>query len=100
MPEHLKIALFRIIQEAMNNIGKHAGADYVRIGLRKVNGTIELDLRDNGEGFDLEALSSKESLKKGLGLSSMRERTEFSEGTFSIESAKGSGTVIKAVWPV
>jgi signal transduction histidine kinase len=100
VPDHLKTALFRIIQEAMTNIGKHAGADYVGLGLRKVDATIELSIRDNGEGFDQEALSSKESLKKGLGLSSMRERTEFSEGTFSIESGKGYGTVVKAVWQI
>ncbi len=100
VPDHLKIALFRIIQEAMTNIGKHAEADYMRLGLRKVDATIELSIRDNGKGFDQETLSSEESLKKGLGLSSMRERTEFSEGTFSIESAKGCGTVIKAIWPI
>ena len=100
VPDHLKIALFRIIQEAMNNIGKHAGADYMRLGLRKVDASIELSISDNGIGFDQETLSSEESLKKGLGLSSMRERTEFSEGTFSIESTKGSGTVIKALWPI
>ena len=100
VPDHLKIALFRIIQEAMTNIGKHAEADYMCLGLRKVDSTLELSIRDNGKGFDLETLSSQESLKKGLGLSSMRERTEFSEGTFSIESGKGYGTVIKAVWQI
>jgi len=100
VPDRLKTTLFRIIQEAMNNIGKHAGADQVHLGLRKVDATIELSIRDNGAGIDLEALSSRENLKKGLGLTSMRERTEFSEGTFSLESAKGRGTVIKAVWSI
>ncbi len=100
VPDHLKIVLFRIIQEAMANIGKHARADYMCLGLRKVDSTIELSIRDNGKGFDQATFSSEESLKKGLGLSSMRERTEFSEGTFSIESAKGSGTLIKAIWPI
>ncbi len=84
----------------MNNIGKHAKADLVRLGLRKVNGTIELSIEDNGEGFDPESLFSREISKKGLGLSSMKERVEFSDGSFSIESAKGQGTVIRAVWPV
>ena len=100
VPDRLKIALFRIIQEAMNNIGKYAGADKVHLGLRKVEAALELSIRDNGKGFDLAALSSRENLRKGLGLSSMRERTEFSEGTFSLESAKGKGTVIKAVWSI
>ena len=100
VPDNLKIALFRIAQEAMNNIGKYARADLVHLGLRKVDSSIELFIRDNGEGFDLESMFSRESSKKGLGLSSMKERVEFSGGSFSIESAKGKGTVIRAVWPV
>ena len=100
VPDHLKIVLFRITQEAMNNIGKYAKADSVHLGLRKVDGTIELFIKDNGEGFDLESLSSREISKKGLGLSSMKERVEFSGGSFSIESAKGKGTVIRALWPL
>lgn len=100
VPDHLKIVLFRITQEALNNIGKYARADLVHLGLGKVNSTIELLIRDNGRGFDLESLSSRERSKKGLGLSSMKERIEFSGGSFSIESAKGKGTVIRAVWPV
>ena len=100
VPDHLKIVLFRITQEATNNIGKYARADSVYVGLRKVNGTIELSIQDNGEGFDPEALSSREISKRGLGLSSMKERVEFSGGSFSIDSAKGKGTVIRAVWPV
>jgi signal transduction histidine kinase len=100
VPPHLKIALYRITQEAMNNIGKYAGADHVYLGLRKVDGTIELTIRDNGCGFDLNALSPGGSLTTGLGLSSMRERTEFSDGSFSVESSKGKGTLIKAHWPL
>ena len=100
VPDHLKIVLFRITQEAMNNIGKYAKADSVYLGLQKVDGTIELGIRDNGEGFDLESLSSREISKKGLGLSSMKERVEFSGGSFSIDSVKGRGTVIRAVWPL
>ena len=100
VPDHLKIVLFRITQEAMNNIGKHAKANSVYLGLQKVDSTIELGIRDNGEGFDLESLSSRDSSKKGLGLSSMKERVEFSGGSFSIESAKGKGTVIRAFWIV
>jgi PAS domain S-box-containing protein len=99
--DHLKIILFRITQEAMNNIGKYAKADSVYLGLQKIdNSAIELCIKDNGEGFDPESLSSRERSKKGLGLSSMKERVESSGGSFSIESAKGKGTVMRAVWPV
>ena len=100
VPDYLKIVLFRITQEATNNIGKYARADSAYVGLRKFNGTIELSIQDNGEGFDPEALSSRKISKRGLGLSSMRERVEFSGGSFSIASAKGKGTVIRAVWPI
>ena len=100
IPVPLKIAIFRIAQEAMNNIGKHAKADLVHLGLQKVNGTVELTIQDNGEGFDQVRLSSMESSEKGMGLSSMKERTEFLDGSFSIKSFIGKGTVIKASWPV
>ena len=100
IPDQLKIALFRIIQEAMNNIGKHAKADSVYLGLQKLDDAFELCIKDNGEGFDPESLSSRDISKKGLGLSSMKERIEFSGGIFSIDSAKGKGTVIRAVWPI
>jgi PAS domain S-box-containing protein len=100
VPDHLKISLFRVTQEAMNNIGKYAKADTIYFQLQRVGGTLELRIRDNGEGFDLESLSFRDSLKKGLGLSSMKERVEFSGGFFSIESGIGKGTVVRAVWPV
>ena len=91
VPDQLKIVLFRIIQEAMNNIAKHAQANAVHLALRKVDGAIELRIRDNGEGFDSGSLSSRKISQKGLGLSGMKERVEFSGGSFSIESAKGKG---------
>lgn len=100
VPEPLKIVMFRITQEAMNNIGKYAGADRVQLDLRKNDRFIELTIRDNGKGFDPENLLSRESLKKGMGLSSMKERAELSGGSWAIDSQIGKGTVIKAVWPI
>ncbi|MBI4763971.1 MAG: DUF3365 domain-containing protein [Deltaproteobacteria bacterium] len=100
VPDQLKIAIFRITQEAMNNIGQHAQSKSAYLSLRKVDQALELSIKDNGKGFDLESLSSGEIFKKGLGLSSMKERAELSGGSFSIESVKKKGTVIRAVWPV
>jgi signal transduction histidine kinase len=54
---------------------------------------------DKGRGFNLEKALSQDSTKGGLGFSSMRERTEFSGGSFAIESAEGRGTTIHASWP-
>jgi PAS domain S-box-containing protein len=95
----LKTVIFRVMQEAFNNIAKHSKADLIRLSLRKTDGKIELIIEDNGMGFNLEGLISMESSKRGFGLSSMRERTELSGGAFVIESTPGKGTIIRASWP-
>jgi signal transduction histidine kinase len=99
IPDVLKIVIYRLVQEAMNNIAKHSKADLVRISLQKMDGRLEVTIRDNGRGFNLEEVISKESAEKGLGLSSMRERTTLSGGTFSVESDNREGTAIRASWP-
>ncbi len=98
VPEPLKTVIYRVMQEALNNIAKHSKADLVRLSLRKANGTTKLKIEDNGLGFDLEDVLSAESSKRGLGLSSMKERIELSGGFFAIESATGAGTIIRASW--
>jgi signal transduction histidine kinase len=100
MPHSLKTVIYRICQEALNNIAKHSKANLVTLSLRKTNGLIELNVQDNGQGFNMEKIFSMESYRKGLGLSSMRERAELSGGVFSIESLSGKGTVIRASWPL
>ena len=90
----LKAVVYRILQEAMNNIAKHSKANLVSTSLRKKDDRIELVIEDNGIGFDTE------SIKNGFGLGSMRERAEFSVGSFDIESVKGKGTVMRASWPI
>jgi len=99
VPDPLKIVLFRVIQEAMNNIAKYSKADLVHLSLQKTDGTIELAIQDNGQGFNLMEVLSVEGSKRGLGLTSMRERTELSGGSFVVESTRGRGTVIRALWP-
>jgi signal transduction histidine kinase len=84
----------------MNNVAKHGRATQVLLSLRKASPYIELIIRDNGVGFDLSQVFSRKNVKRGLGLSSMRERTELSGGSFSIHSAKGKGTAIHASWKV
>jgi PAS domain S-box-containing protein len=99
IPNSLKIVIFRITQEGMNNIAKHSKADLVQLSLRDMEGRIELVIGDNGEGFDLESALDSQGTRRGLGLTSMRERVELSNGSFNIESVKGKGTVIRALWP-
>ena len=98
--DSLKIIIFRVLQEALNNIAKHSGAELARLSLRKAQGRIELVLEDDGQGFDLKKVLGSESTRRGFGLTSMSERIELSGGSFFIDSVMGKGTVIRAVWPV
>jgi PAS domain S-box-containing protein len=100
VPNALKIVIYRVTQEAMNNIAKHSKADRVHLSLQKIDYRIELMLQDNGRGFDPEEAVSLESTKRGLGLTSMRERIELSGGFFDLESIEGKGTMIRASWPL
>jgi signal transduction histidine kinase len=100
IPDFLKIVIFRVTQEGMNNVAKHSKADLVHLSLRKMGGRIELVLEDNGQGFDPGKVLGSESAKRGFGLTSMKERTELSGGSFAIESAEGKGTTVRASWPL
>jgi signal transduction histidine kinase len=99
VPESLKIIIFRILQEALNNVAKHSHADLVRLHFGKTRNTIRLAIRDNGRGFDMRGVLTTEVAEKGFGITSMKERTELSEGVFAIKSALGAGTVVDASWP-
>jgi PAS domain S-box-containing protein len=94
VPEPLKTPIFRISQEAMNNIAKHSQASLVSVDLQQRDSGIELTIQDNGKGFH------PDSVRKGLGLSTMRERAQLSGGAFGLESASGKGTIIRVSWPL
>jgi PAS domain S-box-containing protein len=96
----LRAVIYRMTQEALNNIAKHSKADLIRLSLKKKESTIEWIVKDNGMGFNLEEILSSDRTRRGLGLNSMRERAQLSGGTFEIETAPGAGTVIRANWPV
>lgn len=94
VPDSLKTPIFRISQEALNNIAKYSKASLVNLSLRREDNQIELTIRDNGQGFSLE------KVKRGLGLSTMKERAQLSGGVFDLESALGKGTLIRVSWPI
>lgn len=97
--EQLKLVIYRILQEALNNIGKHSQADSVHVSLSKTNEKLELCIQDNGIGFDHRKSKAREGSIGGLGIESMRERTEISGGSLKIISEPGQGTAIQARWP-
>ncbi|MFC1867164.1 MASE3 domain-containing protein [Thermodesulfobacteriota bacterium] len=100
VPEILKTIIFRVFQEAVNNIAKHSEANEIQFYLKRTGDKIEMAVEDNGIGFDVEGVLSKETSQRGLGLASMQERTELSGGNFFIESTKGMGTSIRVMWSV
>ena len=99
VPAQLRITLYRILQEATNNIVKHAGANKVRISLDHIGGALRLLIEDNGCGFDLDNIPYVEGEARGIGLVSMKERAALFEGTCRIVSAPGQGTRIEVLWP-
>lgn len=96
--EAIKIVIYRIIQEGLNNAAKYSEADTVSIRLKKEAGRIRLTVADNGVGCDLERIEKNDRLT-GMGLRSMRERTHFSGGRFKIRSDPGEGMQIMVSWP-
>ena len=100
VPEPLKIAIFRILQEAVNNAVKHADANCIRISLHRGGGVIAFSIEDDGKGFDPGALARGGDARRGLGMQSMRERAELSGGSYAVSSALGHGTKVSVGWPV
>jgi PAS domain S-box-containing protein len=98
MPDGLKICIFRIVQEALNNAAKHSSAEWVDLSLRGERGWVDLVVEDDGIGFDLEDLNSHPVNRPGVGLASMKERAELSGGALSVLSAHGTGTRIEVRW--
>jgi signal transduction histidine kinase len=83
-------SLFRIVQEALNNISRHASAARVSFSLHRGDGSILLEISDDGSGFDTASVSGQ----GGLGLIFMRERAEMMGGSFAIDSRAGRGTTL------
>ena len=96
LPEDRGIVLFRILQESLTNIARHAEARSVEILLRRDATHIRLDIKDDGKGFDTEAAGSK----KTFGLLGMRERVIMLHGSLNITSLPGEGTQVSVSIPV
>ena len=91
LPLQLEATLFRVIQEAVSNIAKHAQARNVSISLHFKKNAIAVHIRDDGIGFDVEEAISSINRPRGLGLLGMKERIELMSGTLSIRSRPGGG---------
>jgi len=98
VPSRIKAVVYRIVQEGLNNVVKHAQADTVCIELRYTTPTLVLRISDNGHGFDLNEFTDQTASSRGMGLSSMKERAENSGGSLSIVSSRITGTSIQVSW--
>jgi signal transduction histidine kinase len=100
IPEMLKVVVYRVLQEAVNNVAKHSGASRVRLQLTKIENRIEFSVADNGCGFDPAEKFSDSTGLSGYGLSGMRDRTLICDGKFEVTSEKGKGTTVHISLPV
>ena len=100
LPAAVETALFRIVQEAMTNIVRHAKATDVRVQLTRQDGCVILQIADNGQGFEPQMLELFDPHGKGLGLRGMQERASILGGEFQMQTAPGRGTIITLRIPV
>ena len=98
LPPNVELVLYRIVQEALSNVAKHAGASRVETRLSRKGRTLRLLVEDDGCGFDVEA--AKGSRQSGLGLFGMEERLALIGGTLRVESSPGKGTRLSAEVPL
>ncbi|MEE9399145.1 MAG: GAF domain-containing protein, partial [Dehalococcoidales bacterium] len=100
LPSNIETVLFRIIQEALTNVVKHAEASQVTVRLQLSNSTATVQVEDNGKGFDVKAALSGEGGQQSLGLHGMLERATLLGGTFNIRSEPGQGTCLSVEVPL
>jgi signal transduction histidine kinase len=94
-----RTVLYRIAQEALNNVSRHAQASRVEVSIQKLADGIGMKIKDDGKSFNLERILNAKD-RKHLGLLGMRERVEMVGGTFSVESSPGKGTAIQVQIPL
>jgi len=100
LPAAAELAFYRILQDALKNVEHHARARRARVHLTQRGAFVEMEISDDGVGFDHDRPAAKRKTKRGFGLLSMRERATGVGGTLSIQSAPGQGTTIKARVPL
>jgi signal transduction histidine kinase len=90
----IETAIYRVVQEALTNVARHAEATQVQIGLARRDGTLHASIRDDGRGFDVDAWAAQETESRTLGLVGIQERALLLNGQAGIESRPGRGTRI------
>jgi signal transduction histidine kinase len=95
LPGELETTIFRIVQEALTNVERHAESARAEVSITERDGVIRIEVRDRGVGFDPEAV-----VDGHFGLEGIRERARLSGGSAAIESAPGKGTTVTVELPI
>ncbi len=96
----IEITCFRVAQEALTNVMRHAGAQHVTVELAQVDDELHLTIQDDGSGYDVEKAYQRARQGNSLGLVGMQERVDLAGGRMEIESMAGTGTKIHASFPL
>jgi signal transduction histidine kinase len=100
LPETIELSVFRIVQEGLSNIRKHASARNVRLSLQRTSSTkLLVRLEDDGQGLAMPVDLASLSVKKHFGLVGISERVALLGGTMNVESTRGGGTVLQVEIP-
>jgi signal transduction histidine kinase len=100
LPVDIETALYRIFQEALTNITRHARASHVELIIRRSKDGVLVEIKDDGCGFEMEQVFGSEASTSGMGLLGMRERTVLLGGIFNLHSAPGAGTQVSIEIPL
>lgn len=100
LPAYLEVACFRIAQEALTNVVRHAGAKQVSVELQQHTMELQLTVRDDGVGFEVPRAFERATAGTGLGLLGMQERAQLVGGRLEIESVPTYGTEIRLLVPL
>jgi signal transduction histidine kinase len=100
LPVEVETAVFRVVQEALMNVVRHARAETVLVQMERTGGRLEIEVEDDGSGFDPASVTTPESSGRGLGLLGIRERVELLGGKVTIDSAPNRGTRVAVSVPI
>jgi signal transduction histidine kinase len=95
-----QIIIYRIVQEAVNNVAKHAEAKHVALTIKKGNGNAVIEIKDDGKGFDIIESQTKHITERGMGLAAIHERARMLGGTLEISSHENEGSRITLMIPI
>ena len=100
LPPQVELALYRVAQEALNNIARHANASYAEVTLEFAPDTVTLTIQDNGQGFEVPESPAELAPNGHFGLLGVQERIEAIGAQLKIESAPGAGTCLMVILPL